>query len=225
MMILAVEDEPAMADLLHSALTEEGHHVTIATDGKQALEFGRSNSFDLIILDLMLPRLDGLSVARQLRRDQVQTPVLVLTARDANSDIVRALDSGADDYLTKPFSLDVFLARVRAVSRRGAIPQPVFRQCGTLTLNTTSHEAHRCGKIINLTPREYSLLEFLMRHRGRVVSRSSIVEAVWGFDSDIEENTLDAYIRLLRHKVELPDAPRLIRTIRGIGYSLTEADL
>jgi DNA-binding response OmpR family regulator len=173
----------------------------------------------------MLPRVDGLSVARQLRRNQVQTPVLVLTARDSNADIVRALDSGADDYLTKPFSLDVFLARVRAVSRRGAIPQPVFLQCGTLTLNTSSHEARRCGKMINLTPREYGLLEFLMRHRGHVVPRNSIVEAVWGFNSDIEENTLDAYIRLLRHKVELPDAPRLIRTIRGIGYSLTEDDV
>ncbi len=222
MFILAVEDEPAMADLLDSALSEEGHRVTLATDGQQALDLAKSSSFDLIVLDLMLPRIDGFTVARQLRRSGVQTPVLVLTARDADADIVRALDNGADDFLTKPFSLDVFLARVRAVSRRGAIPQPVFLQIGTLSLNTATREVCRGGKTISLTPREYSLLELLMRHHGRVLSRSTIVEAVWGFDTDIEENTLDAYIRLLRNKVELPDAPRLIRTVRGIGYSLAE---
>lgn len=222
MIILAVEDEPVMAELLRTALSEEGHQVSMAGDGQQALRIAKSTSFDLIVLDLMLPRMDGFMVARQLRQARVQTPVLVLTARDANADIVRALDSGADDYLTKPFSLDVFLARVRAVSRRGAIPQPLFLHAGDLIVNTASREVSRDGRVINLTPREYSLLELLMRHRGRVLSRTRIVEAVWGFDSDIEENTLEAYIRLLRNKVEVPESPRLIRTVRGIGYSLAE---
>jgi DNA-binding response OmpR family regulator len=222
MFILAVEDEPAMAELLDSALSDEGHQVSVATDGSQALEMAGTNVFDLIVLDLMLPRVDGFTVARELRRRGIQTPVLVLTARDANADIVRALDSGADDYLTKPFSLEVFLARVRAVSRRGPIPQPVFLRVGDLTLDTSTREVSRAGKNVCLTPREYSVLELLMRHRGRVVSRGTIVEAVWGFDTDIEENTLDAYVRLLRNKIELPGAPRLIRTVRGIGYFLSE---
>lgn len=222
MFILAVEDEPAFAELLNSALSEEGHQVTIASDGVQAFELARSIAFDLIVLDLMLPRVDGFAVAQRLREARIQTPVLVLTARDAEKDIIRALDAGADDYLTKPFSLDVFLARVRAVSRRGAIPQPVFLRSGELTVNTASREVSRSGKSIKLTPREYSLLELLMRHRGRVLSRSTIVQAVWGFDSEIEENTLEAYIRLLRNKVEVEGGPRLIRTVRGIGYSLAE---
>ncbi len=222
MQILAVEDEVAMAELLQSALSEEGHFVTLAGDGEIAFELARSTRFDLIILDLMLPRKDGFEVARQLRKANIRTPVLVLTARDAPADIVRALDQGADDYLTKPFALEVLLARVRAVSRRGDIPGAVCLQAEDLTLNTASREVARDQKKIELTPREYSLLELLMRHKGRVLSRSSIVEAIWGFDADIEENTLDAFIRLLRIKVESPGSPKLIRTIRGIGYSLQE---
>ncbi len=220
MHILAVEDEPAMAELLQSALSDEGHHVTLAADGQQALDFAESSSFDLIVLDLMLPRKDGFEVARQLRRSHIQTPLLVLTARDSPADIVRALDGGADDYLTKPFSLDVFLARVRAVSRRGQIPQAICLSAGNLTLDTATREVTRGGRQITLTPREYSLLELLMRHKGRVLSRSSIVESIWGFDAEIEENTLDVFIRLLRNKIEIPETPKLIRTVRGIGYCL-----
>lgn len=222
MHILTVEDEPAMAELLQSALSEEGHIVTLAGDGQHALQLARASRFDLIVLDLMLPRVDGFEVARQLRQARIRTPVLVLTARDSPADIVRALDGGADDYLTKPFSLDVFLARVRAVSRRGEIPQAVSLNAGALSLNTASRTVIRSGKHISLTPREYSLLELLMRHKGRVLSRSSIVEAIWGFDAEIEENTLDVFIKLLRNKVEVLDAPRLIRTVRGIGYCLQE---
>ena len=222
MHILTVEDEPAMAELLQSALSEEGHIVTLAADGQHALQLARASRFDLIVLDLMLPRVDGFEVARQLRQARIRTPVLVLTARDSPADIVRALDGGADDYLTKPFSLDVFLARVRAVSRRGEIPQAVSLNAGALSLNTASRTVIRSGKHISLTPREYSLLELLMRHKGRVLSRSSIVEAIWGFDAEIEENTLDVFIKLLRNKVEVLDAPRLIRTVRGIGYCLQE---
>ena len=225
MQILAVEDEAAMADLLRSALSEEGHLVTIATDGQQAVALARTGRFDLLVLDLMLPGMDGFEVARQLRRARIQTPILVLTARDRSQDIVAALDAGADDYLTKPFSLDVFLARVRAVSRRGEIPQAVCLESAGLSLNTATRAVSRAGRSILLTPREYSLLELLMRHKGRVLSRSVIVESIWGFDTEIEENTLDAFIRLLRNKVEVAGAPRLIRTVRGIGYSLAEPEL
>jgi DNA-binding response OmpR family regulator len=225
MQILAVEDEAAMADLLRSALSDEGHLVTLASNGQQALALARTGHFDLLVLDLLLPGIDGLEVARQLRRAHIQTPILVLTARDRSQDIVAALDAGADDYLTKPFSLEVFLARVRAVSRRGEIPQPVCLETAGLSLNTATREVTRAGRQILLTPREYSLLELLMRHKGRVLSRSTIVEAIWGFDTEIEENTLDAFIRLLRNKIELTGAPRLIRTVRGIGYALAEHEL
>jgi DNA-binding response OmpR family regulator len=220
MHVLAVEDEPVMAELLRSALSEEGYFVTVAADGESALELGKTNVFDVIVLDLMLPRLDGLTVARRLRQGHVQTPVLVLTARDTEGDLVEALDGGADDYLTKPFSLEVLLARVRAVSRRGLIPQPVCLEFAGLSLNTATRDVFRDGRSIVLTRREFSLLELLMRHKGRVLTRQQIVEAVWGYESNIEENTLDAFIRLLRNKIELPNAPRLVHTIRGVGYSL-----
>ncbi|HEX4165476.1 MAG TPA: response regulator transcription factor [Bryobacteraceae bacterium] len=224
MHVLAVEDEPAMAELLRSVLAEEGYQVTLSKDGEQALEFAKSTRFDLIILDLMLPRKDGFQVSRQLRQSNIQTPVLILTAKDSPGDIVRALDQGADDYLIKPFSLEVLLARVRAVSRRGDIPQPVCLRLQDLTLNTATREVRRDHHRIELTPREYSLLALLMRHKGRVLPRSSIVEAVWGFNAEIEDNTLDAFIRLLRRKIERPGAPKLVRTVRGVGYSLQEQD-
>jgi two-component system, OmpR family, response regulator len=224
MHILAVEDEPAMAELLQSALSEEGYLVTLATDGRKALQFGQAIRFDLIVLDLMLPEMNGFEVVQRIRKARIQTPILVLTARDASADIVKALDSGADDYLTKPFSLDVLLARVRAVSRRGEIPQPLCLQAGNLTLNTATRQVTRDEREVVLTPREYSLLELLMRHKGRVLSRTAMVEAIWGHDSDVEENTLDVFIRLLRQKVELPEAPKLIRTVRGVGYCLQEQE-
>ena len=213
-----------MAGLLQSALSEEGYLVTLATDGGQALQLGQTSRFDLILLDLMLPGLNGFEIVQRLRKARIQTPILVLTARDAPADIVKALDSGADDYLTKPFSLKVLLARVRAVSRRGGIPQPLCLQAGTLTLNTATRQVVRENKELALTPREYSILELLMRHKGRVLSRTSIVEAIWGYDSDVEENTLDVFIRLLRQKVELPETPKLIRTVRGVGYCLQEQE-
>ena len=221
--ILAVEDEPAMATLLQSVLTEEGHQVDLARRGDDALSMARSTPFDLIVLDLMLPGMDGFEVARRLRKEHVQTPILVLTARDTQDDIVKALDQGADDYLLKPFSLPVFLARVRAVSRRGSIPQSVSLEAADLTLNTATREVTRSGKQLFLTPREFCLLEVLLRNKGRVLPRSQIVSAVWGGNSDVEDNTLEAFIRLLRQKIELPDRPRLIRTVRGVGYSLRNA--
>ena len=220
MHILVAEDEPRMAELLRSTLAEEGHVVLVATDGQSAIELALVGPLDLIVLDLMLPRVDGFGVIRRIRQNKNQTPILMLTARDAAQDVVRALDEGADDYLTKPFSLDVFLARIRAVSRRGPIPRPVLLEVGSLQLNTASREVIRDGRTINLTPREYSLLELLMRHNGRVLSRQSIVSAVWGYDADIEDNTVEVFIRLLRNKIETAEGQKLIHTVRGIGYSL-----
>jgi DNA-binding response OmpR family regulator len=225
MLILVVEDEPGMASLLHLILTEEGHTVAVAKRGDEALSMGLNTAFDLIVLDLMIPGIDGFAVAQKLRESRVQTPLLVLTARRASTDIVKALDQGADDYLTKPFPLAVFLARVRAVTRRGSIPIPVCLEAGALMLNTSTREVTRGGEPVSLTPREYSLLELLLRNKARVVSRSTIVETIWGYDTEITDNTLDVFIRSLRSKIELEGTPRLIRTVRGVGYCLQDSAL
>lgn len=224
MHILIAEDETRMAQLLRSALAEEGHTVTVASDGVSAVEFARAATFDVLVLDVMLPRLDGFEIVRRLRELKDQTPVLMLTARDTPADIVRALDAGADDYLTKPFSFEVLLARIRSVSRRGQIPQPVCQEIGDLVLNTSTREISRAGRKISLTPREYSLLEFLMRHKGRVVTRQRMLEAIWGFDADVEENTVEAFISLLRNKIDVAHESKLIHTVRGIGYTLREQE-
>jgi DNA-binding response OmpR family regulator len=224
MQILIAEDEPQMARLLCSALMEEGHTVSVAADGISALEFAQASKFDVMVLDVMLPRLDGLAVVRRLRELRDRTPVLMLTARDTAADIVRALDGGADDYLTKPFSFEVLLARIRSVSRRGQIPMAVCLEAGDLTLNTSTRDVCRNGRKISLTPREYSLLEFLMRQKGRVVTRQRMLEAIWGFDAEVEENTVEAFIRLLRNKVDVPHDSKLIHTVRGIGYTLREPE-
>jgi DNA-binding response OmpR family regulator len=218
MQVLVVEDERRMAELLRQGLEEEGHSVVVAGNGKDGLAMAESHPFDAIVLDVMLPEMDGFSVARKLRAARNQTPILMLTARDATHDVIEGLNIGADDYLVKPFSFDVLLARLRAVSRRGAIPQPVPLQVRDLTLNPASREVMRHGRRIALTRTEYSLLELLMRRSGRVVPRESLIEAVWGFDSDVRSNTLDAFIRLLRDKVDSADEAKLIHTVRGVGY-------
>ena len=175
----------------------------------------------MIVLDVMLPGMDGLAVARRLRACRNQTPVLMLTARDAAADIVTGLDSGADDYLTKPFSIDVLLARLRAVSRRGAIARPACLEIADVKLDPASRRVTRAGQVLNLTPREYRLLELLMRNSGRAVSRDTILESVWGFDSEVNENTLEVFMRLLRVKVDTRE-PKLIHTVRGFGYMMRE---
>ncbi len=220
MRILVAEDEAQMAALLRQGLTEEGHHVTIAPDGRQALDFAAAAEFDLILLDVMLPHLDGFQVARRLRESRNQTPLLMLTARDAPGDVVKGLDLGADDYLTKPFSFEILLARVRAVGRRGPIPQPLFLEAAGLRMNRTTHETQRDGRPIELTRTEAAILELLMLNCGRVVTRDALLERVWGCDSDIRGNTVDAFVGLLRAKIETPGQDRLIRTVRGVGYSL-----
>lgn len=221
MQVLVVEDEQRMAELLEKTLAEEGHQVVVARDGRDGFEIARASPFDVIVLDVGLPIMDGISVARKLREARNQTPVLMLTARDHSADIVNGLDSGADDYLTKPFSIEVLLARLRAVSRRGAVPQTVYLEIGDLRLDPASRTVTRAGEIVSLTPREYKLLELLMRNRGRAVSRDAIFQSVWGFDHDVSENNLEVFMRQLRLKVDTRE-PKLIQTVRGFGYILRE---
>ncbi|MCC7497710.1 MAG: response regulator transcription factor [Bryobacterales bacterium] len=222
MQLLVVEDEPQMAELLRQGLTEDGHVVTAAHNGLDALALAASEHFDAIVLDLMLPGLDGLEVARRLRTAGCLTPILMLTARDRVADIVTGLDSGGDDYITKPFALDELLARVRAVARRGPIARPVVLSAGGLALDTGSRTATRAGRAVSLTRTEYLLLELLMRNAGRVVPRDTIVAGVWGYDNEVEPNTLEAFVYLLRTKVDHGHAHRLIHTVRGVGYMIRE---
>jgi len=209
-----------MLTLLQEGLVEENYQVHVARDGREGLTMARSTSFDVIILDLTLPLLDGLTVARRLREEGNQTPMLMLTARDSVSDVIKGLDTGADDYLTKPFSFEVLLARLRAVSRRGPIPRSVSLHIADLLLDTVTRQVTRGGQTIALTPREYSILELLFRNLGRPMSRDAILEAVWGFDAEVEANTVEAFVRLLRNKVDAPFERKLIQTVRGVGYCL-----
>ena len=218
MRLLVVEDEKRMAELLKKALQEEGYAVTTAADGKTALEMAQASQFELILLDIMLPGMDGFQVAQRLRRAGNRVPILMLTARDATPDIVQGLDLGADDYLTKPFSFEVLLARIRALLRRGPASQSVKLRVGDLELDPATHEVTKGGHEVSLTRTEFNLLEYLMRRDGQVIPRDTLIEAVWGYDRSIESNTLDAFIRLLRSKVEVDGGPRLIHTVRGIGY-------
>jgi DNA-binding response OmpR family regulator len=222
--VLVVEDEERMASLLEQGLSEEGYFVTLARDGSEGLALAGSCRFDVVVLDLGLPQVDGLTIARRLRETGNQTPLLMLTARDALSDIVSGLNTGADEYVTKPFSFDILLARLRAVSRRGPIPQGMRLQLADLTLDTETRRVTRSGQSINLTAREYSLLELFLRNAGRPIMRQTILESVWGFDADVEENTLEAFVRLLRNKIDYGFQPKLIHTVRGVGYCLRLPD-
>jgi DNA-binding response OmpR family regulator len=224
MRILVVEDERRMAELLRQGLVEDGHAVTVALDGRDGLEMAEAGSFDLMILDVMLPGVTGLEIARRRRALRDRTPILMLTARDATTDIVQGLDSGADDYLTKPFSFEILLARVRAVSRRGPIPQSVILEAAGITLHRGTREVRRGERKIELTRTEYAILELLMRNAGRVLTRESLIDAVWGGDTEIESNTLDAFVRLLRGKIEAGGESRVLRTVRGVGYCLRAED-
>jgi DNA-binding response OmpR family regulator len=220
MRILVVEDERRMANLLRQGLAEEGHAVTVALDGREGLAFAESYPFDLIVLDVMMPGLDGYTIAKRLRAARNQVPLLMLTARDAVQDVVQGLDLGADDYLTKPFSFEVLLARVRALGRRGPTPLPVCFQVADLTLDPGSREVKRGSRRITLTRTEFAILELLMRNAGRVVPRDTLIETVWGVGPDIQNNTLDVFLRLLRTKLEQPGESKLIQTARGVGYVL-----
>jgi len=220
MHILIVEDEPEMAGLLTKGLEEESCQVSIARDGRAALDLSGQQAFDLILLDVMLPQMDGLEVARQLRRREAETPVLMLTARDTLGDIVKGLDAGADDYLTKPFSFVELLARMRALVRRQQFRRKNVLEVQDLVLDLSSHRSFRSGKEIFLSMTEFRLMELLARNAGRIVSRHEILAGVWGPGREVSENTLDAFVRLVRKKVDDGAEVRLIQTHRGFGYSL-----
>jgi len=220
MKLLIVEDETRMADLLRKGLSEEGHTVTCASDGAEGLALAKAYEFDVIILDVMMPNISGYEVAKRLRTDKVQTPVLMLTAKDSVPDIIHGLDLGADDYMTKPFSFAELVARLRAMKRRSLAARDPQLRVADLVLNPASREVFRGEDPVSLTRTEYSLLERLMYRSGKVVSRRSLIESVWGFDREIEGNTLDAFMHLLRNKVDRPGQPKLIHTVRGVGYMI-----
>jgi DNA-binding response OmpR family regulator len=222
MRILVVEDERKVAAFIRQGLAEEGHAVEVAADGAAALDaVAAGPPFDLLVLDVMLPRRDGFDVLRTLRAQRVQAPILLLTARDAVADKVTGLDLGADDYLAKPFAFEEFLARVRALLRRGRGPaEPVLR-VADLCLDPATRAVTRGRRRITLTAREHALLEYFLRNAGRVLTRPMITQHVWGMDFDPESNIIDVYVGYLRRKIDGPGEPRLLQTVRGVGYTLS----
>jgi len=221
--VLVVEDETRMAGLLKRALQEEGHAVDIASDGPEGLWLATENAYEAVVLDVMLPGLDGIQLCRRLRESGSWVPVLLLTARDSVGDRVRGLDAGADDYLVKPFSLLELAARLRALARRGDRPRPAVLAEGDLRLDPAAKRAWRAGTEVQLTPKEFALLEFFLRHPGRVLTRSQIIEAVWDFAYDGGSNVVDQYVKYLRRKVDVPFGRHDIETVRGMGYRLRPA--
>jgi DNA-binding response OmpR family regulator len=222
MRVLLVEDKLRMAEVLRRALQHEGHTVTLAADGEEALALATYEQLDAIILDVMLPKMDGFTVIKRLRGNSCQTPTIMLTARDAMSDIVQGLDAGADDYLTKPFSLEILFARLRALGRRTpAVYQPELHFCD-LILDIGAREVRRGDRSAALTRTEFALLEVLMRRAGRVVPRDVLIEAGWGLDAQVNESTLYVFIRNLREKIEQPGERSLLHTARGVGYVIRD---
>jgi two-component system OmpR family response regulator len=222
MRVLIVEDEPKMAALVARALREEGHAADAVAQGEDALWMAQAAPYDAIVLDVMLPGLDGFEVLRRLRQQQVWTPVLMLTARDAVGDRVGGLDAGADDYLTKPFAFSELLARLRAVARRGAVERPTVLEVGDLRLDPAAHRAWRGETELDLSAREFALLEIFMRRPGQTLSRSQLLDGVWDMAFESRSNIIDVYIRYLREKIERPFGRRSIETVRGVGYRLRE---
>jgi DNA-binding response OmpR family regulator len=224
MRVLVAEDKPRMARFLQRSLQTEGYTVELAFDGEQALSMGLSGGMDLMVLDCMLPRRDGFDVIRSLRAAKQMLPTIMVSARDTMSDIVRGLDSGADDYLTKPFALDVLLARVRALTRRGPAAYPIDLHFEDLVLNSRTHELRRGARTASLTRTEYALLETLVRRAGCIVPREVLVEAGWGGGAEVGDGTLYVFIRSLRSKIASAGERQFLHTARGVGYTLrTEA--
>ena len=205
---------------MRRALETEGHCVQLAYDGERALKLGMAAGIDVILLDVMLPRMDGLSVLRKLREARIHTPVIIVSARDAGPDIVCGLDSGADDYLTKPFELDILLARIRAVARRAPAPQPTDLSFGDLRLNPGTYQLQRGDRTASLTRTEYALLEILIRRAGMVVPREVLIEEGWGMEADVSDANLYFFVRALRSKITQPGESELLHTVRGVGYSI-----
>lgn len=217
--ILVVEDEPDIADFIRRGLALKGYEVAVAATGERALDSARELPPDLVILDLMLPGMDGVEVCRLLRKGS-DVPIIMLTARDSVADKVDGLEAGADDYITKPFVFDELLARVRSALRRRAGPSQEILAIGDLTIRPASREVERAGRRIELTAREYELLEFLARNADRVVTKETIFEKVWGYDFEIESDSIKVYVSYLRKKLNAPGEPDLIRSVRGVGYML-----
>jgi DNA-binding response OmpR family regulator len=218
MRVLIVEDDEKIAAFLERGLVANGYQVSLAESGDDGLELARAPETDLVILDLTLPGLDGFAVLRKLRTSRADLPVLVLTARDALDQKVKALDLGADDYMTKPFALDELLARLRALARRSDQRSADAIELGDLRLDLLSRRVTRAGSAIDLSSREFALLEYLMRHPGQVLSRVQILAAVWEYDFDPLSNVVDVYVRYLRRKIDVPGQPSFIETVRGAGY-------
>jgi DNA-binding response OmpR family regulator len=224
MRILVVEDDTRMVGLLRQGLTDDRHIVDCAENGPDGLEKARQRRYDVIVLDIMLPGMDGLGVMRCLRNAGVSTPVLMLTGRDSVADVVRGLDSGADDYLTKPFSFEILRARLRVLGRRSETEPREMLEVADLTINTVNRQVRRSGRLIPLTKTEYLLLEVLAKRAGRVVPRDVLTEAAWQEDRGMNSNTLEVFIFQLRTKLESGGAPRLLQTVRGFGYTLRETE-
>ncbi len=224
MRVLVVEDEARMARLLKRGLEEEGHAVDVAADGPDGLWMATENGYAAIVLDLMLPGFDGVELCRRLRAQGIWVPVLMLTARDAVGDRVRGLDAGADDYLVKPFSLLELAARLRALARRDDRARPAVLTVGDLSLDPATKQAWRGPTELQLSPKEFSLLELFLRHPGSVLTRSQIIEAVWDFAYDAGSNVVDQYVAYLRRKVDMPFGRHDIETVRGMGYRLRQAE-
>lgn len=222
MRILLAEDEPKVAEHVRLGLTAEGYAVDVAVDGDEAIWLAEQNKYDALLLDVTMPHKDGFTVVRHLRRKQILAPVIFITARDDVQDKVRGLDAGADDYLTKPFSITELLARLRAVLRRQRPFATTVVRVGDLELDMVSHEARRAGEQIILTPREFALLEFLISNSPKPVSKTAIVEHVWDQHFDSETNVVNVYVNMLRKKIDRPGLTPLIHTVRGVGFALRE---
>jgi DNA-binding response OmpR family regulator len=222
MRVLLVEDDPKAARLLTRGLHEEGFVVDVAASAEQADERVAIVDYDVIVLDWLLPEMDGITLCRELRRRGAQTPILMLTARDALADRVSGLDAGADDYLTKPFAFEELLARIRALLRRSDLTRPVVLTVADLSLDPIGHRVTRGGVPLDLTPKEYAILEILIRRPGAVVSRVRLAEQVWEDGQDALGNLIDVHVSRLRRKLDPPDRPPLLQTVRGLGYRLAE---
>lgn len=220
MRILVIEDDPRMGQLLKDALEKKAYRTVVATSGTEGLDIGANHEFEIILLDVMLPGINGFEVARGLRDRGINTPILMLTARDATADVVHGLDCGVDDYLTKPFAFEELFARLRALARRRVRSPSVQYQVEDLKLDPLTHHATRSGIPLQLTRTEYLLLEFLMRNANTVLRRDAIIDAVWGYERTVENNTLDAFMKQLRSKVDDSFERKLIHTVRGFGYRL-----
>ncbi|HXD09327.1 MAG TPA: response regulator transcription factor [Anaerolineales bacterium] len=224
MRLLIVEDEPGVAGFLEQGLKESGYAVDVARDGSEGLEYALAVEYDAIVLDILLPKMNGLEMLSEIRAKRVKSPVLLLTASDGVDDRVRGLDIGADDYLVKPFAFPELLARIRALLRRPPLQAGNILTMNDLEMDVAQRQVRRAGKRIELSPREFSLLELFLRHPNQVLTRTQIVEHVWNFDFYSDTNVVDVYIGYLRRKIDDGFEPPLLQTLRGVGYSLSEAN-